>query len=407
MTDPTREAQALYERGQHALETEDYHEAIEVFTRVIALRADVALGYRSRALAYLGLRDRVRALADYDQAIRLRPDDSILRAERAVEYLKQRNYTAACSDAETVLHQDPARADMLALRARCRAALGDSVGAEQDFAQALTLDPEHAPDYLTERARLKLECSLPAAVVEDTSTALRIMPTHIEALELRGMALEQLGDLAGAAEDYRAVVNVAPGEVSAWLRLGWIAFHTGDSGQAVQAAHRVLELRPDFAPAQELLGRASLELQDFPAALAAFDQLVQAIPHRAAGYLLRAAVHLAQRDFGAAEAELKQALAREPDSVPTLNQLAWFWATCADEGFRKPRLAVECATRACECTEWNDATCLDTLAAAYAACSEFPSAIAWQEKALILAPSEHAYRDRLTKYQANQSHLEP
>ena len=50
------------------------------------------------------------------------------------------------------------------------------------------------------------------------------------------------------------------------------------------------------------------------------------------------------------------------------------WATCPNPGHRNPAKALDYAQHACELTAWQDASCLDTLAAAYAACDRFAEA---------------------------------
>jgi serine/threonine-protein kinase len=77
------------------------------------------------------------------------------------------------------------------------------------------------------------------------------------------------------------------------------------------------------------------------------------------------------------------------------------WATCPDPDVRNGERAKECATRACELTEWSDPGYLDTLAAACAECGDFDEASRWQEKALGMAatPDRAAdYRERLDLY---------
>jgi serine/threonine-protein kinase len=96
------------------------------------------------------------------------------------------------------------------------------------------------------------------------------------------------------------------------------------------------------------------------------------------------------------------ALKRDPRSSGTFNQLAWIWATCPDPDVRNGDRARECATRACELTEWGEPGYLDTLAAACAECGEFDDAIKWQEKALALIEDGDRradYQTRLDLYE--------
>lgn len=63
--------------------------------------------------------------------------------------------------------------------------------------------------------------------------------------------------------------------------------------------------------------------------------------------------------------------------------------------------ALECATRACELSEWSVPGFVDSLAAAHAELGQFNEAIRWQEKAVSLAadPEESAdYETRLELY---------
>ena len=75
-----------------------------------------------------------------------------------------------------------------------------------------------------------------------------------------------------------------------------------------------------------------------------------------------------------------------------------------DPDVRNGQRARECATRACELTEWAEAGFLDTLATACAECGEFDDAIKWQEKAMEKLPADDAdkqadYQSRLELYE--------
>jgi tetratricopeptide (TPR) repeat protein len=72
------------------------------------------------------------------------------------------------------------------------------------------------------------------------------------------------------------------------------------------------------------------------------------------------------------------------DAALAMNCAAWICATCPDDKVRNGKEAVEYATKACELTEWKDASWVDTLAAAYAELGDFKAAVEWQEKAIGL-----------------------
>jgi WD40 repeat protein/tetratricopeptide (TPR) repeat protein len=79
------------------------------------------------------------------------------------------------------------------------------------------------------------------------------------------------------------------------------------------------------------------------------------------------------------DAKVKAELAK------TLNMVAWLRATSLKENVRDGKKAIELATKACELTGYENASFVDSLAAAYAEKGEFETAIKWSEKSLALA----------------------
>lgn len=92
-------------------------------------------------------------------------------------------------------------------------------------------------------------------------------------------------------------------------------------------------------------------------------------------------IFLQKGDAAAALTNYQAALQSKPDSVITLNNLAWILATSPDAALRNGAQAVQYASRACELTRNAVPSFLGTLAAAYAEAGRFPEAVATAQKA--------------------------
>ena len=70
------------------------------------------------------------------------------------------------------------------------------------------------------------------------------------------------------------------------------------------------------------------------------------------------------------------------------------------EDLRDGKAAVKCATKACELTNWKNANCINTLAAAYAEIGRFEDAVATPQKAIDLALEDDLadYQSRIELY---------
>jgi tetratricopeptide (TPR) repeat protein len=402
----TSDAQALFNRGNERLEAGDVNEALECFSRVINMRPDVAAGYRYRARTYLRMGHRSDALNDLDRAIRLKTDDPSLYAERAELLYQQKAYQNAINDCDKVLSLDAGFAAARGLRGECYAAIGDTDKALQDFAQALVEDPQHAPDYLMARASLQLECENYQGVIADCNRVLELNPEHPAALRLRGLAHRELHNLHQAEIDLTESIRHDDRSVMTWLARATVRLDLKQYSAAAQDCEIAIQLAPQTTRAYSLRGMCRQNLGDMSGALSDFNEAVRQSPEQPMIYNLRASVHYKLGQYTRAVQDHIEALKRNPRDAGTFNQIGWLRATAPDPDVRNGRQAKECATRACELSEWQEPGFLDTLAAAYAECGEFEEAIKWQKKALEIAldASIEDYESRLKLYEDGKAY---
>jgi tetratricopeptide (TPR) repeat protein len=113
-----------------------------------------------------------------------------------------------------------------------------------------------------------------------------------------------------------------------------------------------------------------------------------------------------RRDFQRARDGYEEAVRDEPENAGSLNNLAWFLATCPDATVRDGKRAALLARRACELSDRQNSSFLDTLAAALAESGDFQAAIETQREAIGLLSngdsSANDFHAHLEAYEARR-----
>ena len=217
-----------------------------------------------------------------------------------------------------------------------------------------------------------------AEAADHFEAALRANPDYPDAHVNLGRIMLMQGQIEEAEEHFLAALKTEPHNPEAHRSLGTILSRQGKPGQAVRHLLVALRFKPDVPTRLECA----------------------ALMHQTGDYA------------GAAE-QFRQVLLVQPDSLESLNNLAWLLATCPEEKVRDGAEAVRCAERASRLPPRKGICVMGTLAAAYAEAGRFQEAVATAERAVETETAAGETRfaalntQLLTYYRAGRPWREP
>lgn len=326
--------------------------AVEYFTEQIR-RRPTALGYLVRGAALSRQGEDDKALADFQAALRLEP-------RNAVVYLA---------------------------RGQARAALGQTDEALADYTQALVLDAALGEALM---ARGSLHCDRRAFQdgIRDFTALIKLAPRDARGYILRATAWGELDDADHELADASAAIALLPTSDMAYALRADAYRLKGDHQRALADYTEALRLNPldvDNRVARALIWEQQGELEK---AIADVDRAIEISPYSVMAYTNRGWMRVAQGRFAEALADFDKTIELSPHSAGAWNNKAWLLATCEQDSIRNGAGALAAATKACELTEWNDSSSLETFAAAKAELGDFAEAVRRQTDAVRLSPPE-------------------
>jgi tetratricopeptide (TPR) repeat protein len=223
-----------------------------------------------------------------------------------------------------------------------------------------------------------------------------------------GNALRKKGDSQGAIAAYEKALSIQGRYPAAHYSLGIALDQNGQIDEALAHYQEAVKEQPNYPEAYYLLGNDLLQKGRVDDAIAAYEQ---SLKNRQKYPEVENNIGLALLQKGRpseAIAHWQNALAGQPDSVDSLNNLAWILATFPESWLRNGRQALALAERANQLSGDNNPAILRTLAAAYAENGRFTEARVTAERGLQLANAQeklalvNIFEGDLARYRVNR-----
>jgi tetratricopeptide (TPR) repeat protein len=283
--------------------------------------------------------------------------------------------------------------------------------AMRHFAEALRLRPD-LPGMRNSMGVALLDQGQTEEAIGHFTAALRLDPRDPRTYFYLGTALLRQGKIEDAVQQFSEALRLNGELTDAHVGLGVALWQKGELDGAEGELTAALAIDPDGP-------QAALTHYQLGEVLEEHGKLTEALPHYAEAVRLRpddvrfhcalAWVLAEQSQTEAADAHYRQALELNPSWPEALREAAWSLAVQTDCRPRAAARAVKWAQQAWQATGNQDARCLDTLAAAYAAAGRFDEAARTARKALERARLTRqdelvsAIRDRLERYEKGKT----
>jgi tetratricopeptide (TPR) repeat protein len=387
-------------------------EAIEHYQEAIRLKPDYAPSYNNLGNALLNLGRTPEAIQQLEHALRLTPDYPSAHSNLGIALYSLARLPEALAHFEEASRLDPNNASIHSDLGNALHALGRIPEAIEHLELALRLKPDSATAHNNYGSVLASLGRFQEAI-QHYQHALRIRPQYADAYYNQANTLLRMQRFSDAVENYEKALQITPDFPEAYNNLGITLTNLNRIPEAMEKYRQAIRVKPDYPEPYNNLGNALVLLGRIAEAREQFERAVQLDP-RYADAQLRLMLALAETgQLPEAIQHGRQLVRLVPDESQAQRLVAWLMATHGPIDGLDPQEAVQLATRACDLTARRDSECLDTLAAAYAAASQFDKAIATAKEAwqLAQAAGQNAQAQnihmRLQLYRDHKPYREP
>ena len=240
--------------------------------------------------------------------------------------------------------------------------------------------------------------------LRDYDEAIRLDHRNASGYRGRGLAWHAQKKYDKAIADFDEAIRLDPRSALAFIGRGTSRASKKEFTKAIADFSEAIWLDPLAIEAYDLRGLAWHAKKEYRKAIIDYNVAIRLDSEHALAYHNRANAWVALQQFDKAVADFDQAIQSDATCAIAHGNRAWLWSTCLDPKYRDGKKAVVSATKACELTNYTDASLLDVLAAAYAEVGDYPSAVRWQSQANALHVESEIQSRGATRLKLYQNH---
>ncbi|HET8576980.1 MAG TPA: tetratricopeptide repeat protein [Methylomirabilota bacterium] len=266
-------------------------------------------------------KDREAALRAFDRAEQVSPNPSVARLRAAQFFMLAGELDQAIARAKGALGSQVGR-DAHYLIAQAYLAKGELDPAQRELEAAANESPQD-PGPAMRLARLHMARGRPQQALAEFERAARLAPSSVEPLVGRAEAYAALRQPTEADRAAQEVVQRQGETPEAFVFLGIIRERAGQTDEAAKAFEQALQRQPHHLAAARALAALYLRTQRPAEATRLLEETANANPGTALPLLDLGVAYQSVGDPAAAERAYRQGLARDPNNVLILNNLAY------------------------------------------------------------------------------------
>src|SRR5262249_29072890 len=281
-------------------------EALKDCDHILALDAKQAYAHYVRAQIHFAAGRYLQTREDYSAVLRLVPRAVNVQQGRAVtvyedramlNWLYRKDFDAALADCEQVTKLQPKSPMPYRIEASIQLGRRQYDQALLALAKALELKEDFVEVLWAKAQVYHWQGKLKDALAVMDPVVANLSPDHPESLNVRGDIYRSLGRLEDAAQDYRRLIQLRPRGPDAYVSLALVYQKQGQADRAKECYDRMVAANPGAAAVYLRRAEFRRDRGELDAALADCEQAAQKEPNSPLPALVRAGVKAARGQY--------------------------------------------------------------------------------------------------------------